>query len=117
MTMHVFIHLANHACNDQQPLLEIFFPEEATTIIGFIFSIIPPQVNELAMGKCMPENLGCWVGRSKRGQGKETVDGSGEHSVMIQGLEKTDNIPLWGCYFLLQHQMPLVFAGQRLSLE
>lgn len=90
MTMHVFIHLANHVCNDQQPLLEIFFPEEATTIIGFIFSIIPPQVNELAMGKCMPENLGCWVGRSKRGQGKETVDGSGEHSVMIQGLEKTD---------------------------
>lgn len=28
----------------------------------------------------MCEYLGSWVGRSKRGHGKETVDGNGEHS-------------------------------------
>lgn len=39
--MHVFIHLANHMCNDQEPLLGIFSPEEAIAIIGFIYSIIP----------------------------------------------------------------------------
>lgn len=85
MPIHVFTHLVNHMCNYQEPLSGIFSPEEKITIIGLVYSIIPPQVNESAMAKCMPtvcmcEHLGCWIGRSKREDGKETVDGSGEHS-------------------------------------
>lgn len=53
MPIHVFIHLANHMNNDQELLLGIFCPEEAITLIGFIYSLIPLQVNELAI--CMPE--------------------------------------------------------------
>lgn len=53
--MHVFICPASHMSNDQEPLLGIFFPDEAITIIGFTYRIIPPQVNELAIGKHMSE--------------------------------------------------------------
>lgn len=49
--MHVFIQIASPMNNDQEPLLGIFSSEEAITIIEFIYIVIPPQVDDLAVGK------------------------------------------------------------------
>lgn len=51
--MHLFIQIANLMNNDQESLLGIFSSEEAITIIEFIYITIPPQVDELAMGKTL----------------------------------------------------------------
>lgn len=49
--MHVFIQIASPMNNDQEPLLGIFSSEEPITIIEFIYIMIPPQVDDLIMGK------------------------------------------------------------------
>jgi len=51
MFMHVFIQIKNRMSNDQESLLRIFSPEEESSIIEFIYIRIPPQMDEIAMGR------------------------------------------------------------------
>lgn len=124
MPIHVFTHLVNHMCNYQEPLSGIFSPEEKNHYYWACIQHNSSTGEWISHGKVHAHSVYVWTSRlldRKKQERRRKGNCRWEWRtlrVVIPRLSKDRCFLwiLWGFYFL-QHQVPLEFAGQRLSLE